>query len=779
MKLFYLQPASKWVEALPQGNGRLGTMVFGGVAQERVGLNEDTLWAGHPGDHIIPGAGEHIKRITRMILDGKNAEAEKALEDEVLSEYTDSYTPLGDLWMDFPALEGKEFTDYRRELDLATGLAQTTFTCEGVQYKRVSLVSYPQQAAVLRMEASEKVLAVKLSLDSQLRYEAAAQGAEIVMTTRCPSQCLPSYYNRTPEAIAYDDAPEKQGISAATILQTATDGVIEAKCGELEITGASFLEVRLVCRSNFEGFDKYPGLSKVDYLANARADMQAVAAMSFEEIKAAHLADFAPQMALQGIDVQGENHEDLPTDERLRRYTAGGEDITLPVLLYQFGRYLLLSGSRPGTTALNLQGIWNEEMQPPWSSNYTTNINTEMNYWPAEITGIPGVHEPLFDLLDALTVTGGKVAKEYFGARGATTNHNTDLWAHATPVGAHSRGSAGYGWWPMAYGWLSGHVFEHFIYTADKAFLKERALPVLRSAALFFIDACTTDEEGYRSIRPATSPENRFWLDGKRLAVCKTATVNEEIIREVLIEYLAAMEILGEEEPDAAAARELLAALPPLRIGKDGRLMEWDEEYDEPEPQHRHISHLTGLFPGHLHSPRKDKHVTEAIKASLAVRGDDGTGWSLGWKVNIWARLEDGDHAMKLLHQQLRLVDDGGYNYSNGGGSYANMFCAHPPFQIDGNFAASSGVPRLLMDSHLDEIAILPALPSTWQNLEAHGLCGANGYRADLCIKDGKLVSLRLTAGSDRPTKVRLGDKEITLCLNKGDVVENPAELMG
>ena len=778
MNMDYLHPAAQWVEALPQGNGRLGAMVFGGVAQERIGLNEDTLWAGHPGHHLIPGADEHIRECTRLVLAGKNKEAEEALEARVLGEFTENYEPLGDLRLTFPALEGQNVQDYRRTLNLANGLAETRFTCGGVAYKRVSFVSHPQQALCLRMEASEKALAVDIRLTSPLRHALAAQGSELVLTTRCPSRSLPSYYDRSPEAITYDDAPEKQGISAATILRADTDGAVCAEGDVLRVTGATWLELRLVCRSNFEGFDRYPGLSKADYMAQARQDMDAAASMTFEQLQEAHVQDFASQMALQSIRVAGESHEELPTDERLRRYTAGGADASLPVLLYQFGRYLLLSGSRPGTRALNLQGIWNDQMQPPWSSNYTTNINTEMNYWPAEITGLPGVHEPLFDLVDALTVTGGQVAKEYFHARGAAVNHNTDLWGHATPVGMHGKGSASWGWWPMAYGWLSGHLFEHYIYTADAAFLKDRALPVLRSAAQFFIDASTADEAGLRTIRPATSPENRFWLDGERLAVSKNATVNEEIIREVLISYLSTLDILGLTEPDADAAKALLAALPPLRIGQDGRLMEWDREYDEPEPQHRHISHLCGLFPGHLHSPRKDAEVIEAIKKSLEVRGDEGTGWSLGWKVNIWARLEDGDHALSLLRQQLRLVDASETVYTRGGGSYANLFCAHPPFQIDGNFAAASGVPRLLMDSALDEIVLLPALPSAWQDVEAHGLRGANGYRVEIRVEGGRLVWLRLTAGSDRPTKIRLGEREIVLTLAKGESIVNPPTIM-
>ena len=778
MNMHYLQPASQWVEALPQGNGRLGAMVFGGTAQERLALNEDTLWSGHPGQKMMPDAYDHVQECARLVLEGRNREAEEAVEAHLTGEFSQSYEPLGDLLMDFPALEGQEVQDYRRSLSLEDGVAQVSFTCGGVRYARRSFISHPQQVICLRMEASEPVIATDIRFTSPLRHSLCVQGQQLTVSLRCPSQTLPNYYDRSPSAIVYDDAPEKQGVSATAILRVDSDGVISAGDGEMHVRGAGWLEIRLACRSNFEGFDRYPGLSGVDHGAKAQRDMDAAAGMTFPELLEAHVQDFAPRMALQGIRVAGPSQEALPTDERLRLYTAGGEDASLPVLLYQFGRYLLLSGSRPGTRALNLQGIWNDMLQPPWSSNYTTNINTEMNYWPAEITGIPGAHEPLFDLVDALTVTGSEVAREYFHARGAAVGHNADVWGHSVPVGMQSKGSAVWGWWTMAHAWLSGHFFEHYIYTADKAFLRERALPVLRSAAQFCIDASWPDEKGLRTIRPATSPENRYLLGGERLAVCRRAAMTDEIIRETLGNYLAALDILEETEEDAQAARELLAALPPLSIGQDGRLMEWDRAYEEPEPQHRHVSHLCGLFPGHLHSPRRDPQVTQAIRRSLEVRGDEGTGWSLGWKVNLWARLEDGDRALSLLRQQLRLVDTSGTNYVQGGGSYANLFCAHPPFQIDGNFAAASGVPRLLMDSALDEITLLPALPSSWQNVEAHGLCGANGYRADIRVEGGKLVSLRLTSGSDRPTTLRLGGKEIVLTLKKGESVVDPQGMM-
>ena len=488
MKLFYHQPAVRWVEALPQGNGRLGIMTFGGTAEERIGLNEDTLWSGYPRDTVIPGSYAHIRKAQELILQGKVQEAEEEIREHVLGVFTESYEPLGDLLLYFPLLSENKTENYRRELDLENGTAAISFTQDGTDYTRTTFVSHPRQMICLRMTASRPVLSARIRMTSPLRCRIRTEDHAIRMDVRCPSRALPSYYDTSPDAISYDDAPERQGISASAVLSVKTDGQAGAEGEGLQVSGARWFELRLACRSNFESFDRYPGQSAKDPEALARADLKAAEELPWDALQAEHTADFEALMNRQTIEVGGESREDLPTDERLRRYAAGEEDVSLPVLLYRFGRYLLVSGSRPGTQALNLQGIWNDRLQPPWSSNYTVNINTEMNYWPAEICNLSETHEPLFDLLDRLRVTGGRVAEKTFHARGATVSHNTDMWGLATPVGMHQPGSVVYGWWPMGFAWLSSHVFEHYIYTGDRTFLKERALPVLRSAALFLIE---------------------------------------------------------------------------------------------------------------------------------------------------------------------------------------------------------------------------------------------------------------------------------------------------
>lgn len=778
MKLWYLEPAKKWVEALPLGNGRLGAMVFGGVQRERLALNEDSLWSGHPGDDLFPNSFEHLQAARRLIDEDKPGEAQKEIEEHLLGPFFENYEPLGDLWLDFPLIDEASARDYHRELNLLEGVARVSYRVGDTHYLRECFVSSPDQTLCLRMAADKGGIDVDLHFDSLLRHSLEIVNGALVARVRCPSRSLPSYQSTSLGAVTYDDAPEKQGISATAIVSVSGDGEMTAEANHMSVRGASNMLITVVCRSNFEGFDRCPGLSRIDATALAQADAAALALYSQDELIARHTSDFASLMARQSIVLDSESMDDLPTDERLRWHSAGARDDGMPLLLYQFGRYLMVSGSRQGTKALNLQGIWNEALQPPWSSNYTTNINLEMNYWSAEICNLSPLHEPLFDLIDALTVTGEKVAREMFHARGSVVFHNTDLWAHATPVGNHGKNTANYAWWPMAYGWLAEHLFERFIYTGDLHFLKTRALPVLRNAARFYIDTATRGADGYRTLRPATSPENRYWRDGQKLGVAGGATMSDTIIREVLSQYLCAVDALGLEEIDVLPARKLLGDLPPLSVGADGCLLEWDKEYEEAEPQHRHLSHLTGLFPGHSIRAGSDGVIDSAVKKTLERRGDDGTGWSLGWKVNLWARLGDGDHALRLLDRQLRLVETNETNMSNGGGTYQNMFCAHPPFQIDGNFAAASGVPRLLIDSDLNEITLLPALPSAWKNLTAHGLRAANGYTVDLAIEDGRLSHVRLTSGSNRPTKVRLYDREITLSLDRGQTVLNPASLM-
>jgi len=769
MKMNYLQPASQWVEALPQGNGRLGVMSFGGVEEERLTLNEDTLWSGYPGDHIIPDSFLHVQKAEKLILEGKAEEAQRELEAHLLGDWSESYEPLGELLLSFPDFTGQAVSCYQRNLNLLDGVSEVSFTAGETPCRRTLFVSHPHQVFCLKMNAGNPIPLARVHLSSLLRSQTAAEGSEIILTVRCPSCALPSYYRTGPEAVTYDDAPEKTGISATAVLRVDTDGRIVRDGSGLRLEQFTWFELRLASRSNFESFDRFPGLSAVDHAALARHDLDAAGDLTFEELLREHREDFSALMSLQEIRLDGDSREDLPTDRRLRRYSAGEKDDSLPVLLYQFGRYLLLSASRPGTQAMNLQGIWSADLQPIWSSNYTTNINTEMNYWPAEICNLPGCSQPLFDLVDKLSVTGGKVAGELFRARGATTNHNTDLWGHATPVGMHGRGNAVFGWWPMAYGWLSAHLFEHFIYTGDRAFLRDRALPVLRNAALFFIDTVSEDDEGCLTLRPATSPENTFLLNGECLSVSSASTMTDEIIREVMTEYLTSLEILGLSEEDAPAARRVLEKLPPLRFGADGRLLEWAVDYEESDPQHRHISPVYGLFPGHLRTVDSDPRILEGIRKLLARRGDGGTGWSLGWKVNVQARLHDGDHALKLLRRQLQVVETSEMDLHNGGGTYLNLFCAHPPYQIDGNMAASSGVPRLLIDSALDEITLLPALPSSWKNLTARGLRGANGYTVDLRVRDGKLTDVKLVSGCNRPTRVRVGNREQVLTLAPGE----------
>lgn len=769
MRLWYQQPAAAWVEALPLGNGRLGAMVFGDPLHERFALNEDSLWSGIPTDHNLKDVYPHFLKAQELMLSGDAAAAQRETEKHILGPFTEAYEPYGDLYLDITGASDT-CTGYTRELDLDHAVCTTQYLLGNEQVRVESFISAPDQVMVIRLAASGRGVTARARLDSPLKHNCRAEENDtLLMSVQCPTGSVPSYVPGVPDPVTYAEDQEKRGLSAVGILKAVCDGTCAACENTLILSGFSEAVLVFACRSDYADFNILPARTGIDPEALSRADIEK-AGLSFEPLLKAHEQDHAALYQRQSIQVEGNEREMLPTDERLRLFREDGNDPSLPVLLYQFGRYLMISASRPGTRAMNLQGIWNDMVRPPWSCNYTTNINVEMNYWPAEICNLSELHEPFFTQLQHMMETGARTAKNIFNARGSCANHNSDLWAHTTPVGEHGIGNGLWGWWPMGFGWMCEHLWEHFIYTDDTVFLKETALPLLRAAAQFFIDTCAEGPDGYKAFRLATSPENRYLLNGEEIAFAGHTTMSDSIVREVLSNYLSALEALGITEDDENDARDLLLRLPPPRVLPDGRLAEWDGEKQEVEPQHRHISHLYGLFPAHEFKD-EDTALRDACKASLAVRGDDGTGWSLGWKINVWARLRDGDHALKLIHRQLRLVEPGKEQFE-GGGTFPNLFDAHPPFQIDGNFAAASGLARLLIDSDRDDIRILPALPSAWKNLQATGLRGANGFTFDLKVENGKLTSLVAHSVSARRTRIHVNGIIGELTIQPGDSME-------
>lgn len=768
-RLWYTSPAEQWVEALPIGNGRIGAMVFGGIQEEKLALNEDTLWSGYPRHYKRENAPEAIAQAQALVREGKLAEAQRLIETQVDSEFSQTYMPLGDMLLHFIGMGG-EAQDYVRELNIETGVHTVSFTLHGVRYTRETFISFPDQALVMKISADKGgCVNFDMQIDTQMKKleesvkEIDDTHSEMMLRVVCPSHANPHYIN-SGNPITYEDDPAHSGVRFCVLTGiTTVGGETGWKDDGAAVRNADSAEIRFVVRTSFNGFDKFPGVDGKDAEGDARRDMLALETRDYADIKARHEADFSSCMNRCDFSLSAPRQE-MDTLARLRAFRENPADPALYELLFQYGRYLTVAASRPGTQATNLQGIWNDSMLPPWSSNYTVNINTEMNYWPTEMTNLSEMTGPLFDLIRGMCESGKQTAHDYYGARGSVAHHNTDLWRHTTPVGFGQEGGMVWAFWPNSLGWMCRHLFDHYLFTGDEQFLKEEALPVIREAVLFYCDAMVDDGNGHLSVYPATSPENRFLHNGATVAGAANATMQEAIVKEVFTSFLQILEILGLEDELSGVVREKLAKIRPYTIGSKGQLLEWSEEYEEVEPHHRHQSHLYPLHPG-TQITEETPELFNACKRSLELRGDEGTGWSLGWKINMWARLNDGDHALRLMKMQLRLVGDKGFNYTNGGGTYPNMFDAHPPFQIDGNYGATAGVCEMLMRTRPEELILLPALPSEWPDGEITGLKAMGGLTVDIRFAGGKLeeAHIRGDITPRKPISVRYAGK--TLCV--------------
>jgi alpha-L-fucosidase 2 len=756
--LWYRQPARNWNEALPLGNGSLGAMIFGGVADERIQLNIDTLWDGMPMNADNPEALASLPEVRRLLFEGKSQQASDLAAKTMLGtpKNIKPYQTLGELFLEAPGLDGA--TNYSRSLDLDTATAAVTYQTRGITHTRESFASAVDGVIATRFTAS-KPASITLKLTLKRLYD-----AKPVSDSAHPDTVFLVGH------IAGGRDPDRLRFHAAARVITE-GGKTTSENGILTVTAADSVTLLIAAATDYPGLGNGPADPSIDTKNHCLETLHRAAGKSFADLKSAHIKEHQSYFHRSTLAMPSPSEATaLPTDERLARFKTGEPDPALAALYYEYGKYLLIGSSRPGTMPANLQGIWNWQFRPAWNADFHSNINLQMNYWPAHLTGLSDCELPLIDLIESLMPPGARTAKATYGASGWTVHHLTDAWGFTAPA------DGVWGVWPMGGPWLAAHPWQHFLFTRDMSFLRERAWPIMRGSAEFILDFLVeapagSPVAGKLVTNPSHSPENAFILpDGTRSVFTYGATMDLQIIRELLENCIAAEKILNTDAAFRARCEEALARLAPVRIASDGRIMEWIDEYKEAEPQHRHVSHLYGLHPANQITTATPDFFAAARK-SLDVRGDGATGWSLAWKINFWARLHDGDRAHKLLSNLLRDK------------TLPNLFDSHPPFQIDGNFGATAAIAEMLVQSHVPDdkgghfIDLLPALPAAWPDGTASGLRARGALTVDLHWKNGKLDAARITAKHHGQHTIRHGEKSITLTLQAGEAKRLDAHL--
>jgi alpha-L-fucosidase 2 len=735
LTLWYKQPAAVWTEALPLGNGRLGAMVYGGVGHEQLQLNEDTLWSGSPYNPVHKGAFDHLAEARKLVFDGKYVEAEAFLNAEMMAVPVrqQAYQTIGNVLMTMGV--STMASGYRRDLDLTTAVATVTYKQGDTTFTREMFISPVDQVMVVRLTADKPgKIGCDIGFETPQNADDACEGAD--------------------QLVLKGVNTGSQGIDGKLKFETRlkvinTGGKLETASRALRLSGADSAVVLIAAATNFKAYNDMSG----DPTAITKAQIGAAAAKSFDALRSAHITEHQRLFNRVSFTLEKTPAADLPTDQRIAK-SMTQDDPQLAELYFNYGRYLLICSSRPGTQPANLQGIWNDSLNAPWGGKYTININTEMNYWPSEGGNLAECVEPLIKLVKEISVTGQEMAKVHYNAGGWVCHHNTDIWRATGPIDG-----AKFGFWPSGGAWLCGHLWDHYDYGRDSAYLKE-IYPILKGASQFFLDVLVKEpKHGWLVTCPSMSPENNHKYG---TSICAGPSMDMQIIRDLFGNTIKAAEILKTDKAFVKQVAAARAGLAPHQIGSNGQLQEWLDDWDmqAKDLHHRHVSHLYALFPSHQINVRDTPELAAAVRKSLEIRGDQATGWGTAWRINLWARLGQGDHARDVLN--FLLGPDR---------TYPNMFDAHPPFQIDGNFGGASGMLEMVMQAWDDQIFLLPALPSAWKTGAMTGLRARGGFGVDVEWADGKLKTARVTSTVGRPGVLVYGGETVKLALKKGETV--------